>query len=113
MLKIEGNVNDDSSYEDCSDEDEKEEDDNLDKWTGKPGPSRLILEPTSLKKLVERNAFCPNCKSGLEMNFTTVTVASSVQLRCTNHILMMAIVRHQQNCHNLHTIIGKETTTML
>ena len=81
----EGTFADDSSSSSYNEEDSSlsdDDDDNLEMWTEKPSPSRLILEPEALRKLVESHLKCPKCNSNLKLFFVTKTIASSAGLKC-------------------------------
>ena len=71
-----------SSFAFLSSSDEEE---SLEEWVGKPAPTGLLLEPSSLtEELVECNSCCPKCQGRLEIEFVTVTVATSVKMTCKN-----------------------------
>jgi hypothetical protein len=81
---------DDSEYDDedvSSSEDLEEEqfEDDLDiedDGDNKPPASRLIIEVAALKKIMEDNCQCPECKGPVEMKVNTICIASNVILCC-------------------------------
>jgi hypothetical protein len=59
-----------------SSEEEKE----LTEW--KPQETRVIVEKRPMIKLIEKNMKCPSCNGQIEASFETVTLATSLHLKC-------------------------------
>jgi hypothetical protein len=73
-----------NSSEDDDDDDDEEEEGDDDGGENKPAATRLILEFESLKKVMETNCRCPECKGPVTMAVNTICLASNVMLCCND-----------------------------
>ena len=71
-------------FEDSSPSSEDEDDDEDDEVVEVEDDSfaRVLLEQRPLKELMERNCCCKLCKGPCRVEFTTVTIATSIQIIC-------------------------------